>query len=67
MTASQIFVTILVSFAAACLQRVSGFGFAIIATPLLSFVMPVRVAVVVIALVSYPNALLNWTSRPRGG
>lgn len=63
MTTSQILITIIVSFVAACLQRISGFGFALLATPIMSIVMPVPVAVVVISFVSLPNGILNWLQQ----
>ena len=55
--------TAIVSFGAACLQRISGFGFALLATPILAIVMPVPLAVVVITLVSFPNGILNWIQQ----
>jgi uncharacterized protein len=45
---------------AAFFQRISGFGFGLFATPLLALAMPVNQAVVVLTLVSMPNAVLNW-------
>jgi uncharacterized protein len=45
---------------AAFFQRISGFGFSLLSTPLLALVMPVNKAVVALALVSVPNMLLNW-------
>jgi uncharacterized protein len=45
---------------AAFFQRISGFGFSLMSTPLLTLVMPVEKAVVALALVSVPNMMLNW-------
>jgi uncharacterized protein len=45
---------------AAFFQRISGFGFSLMSTPLLALVMPVERAVVALALVSIPNMMLNW-------
>jgi uncharacterized protein len=45
---------------AAFFQRISGFGFSLMSTPLLTLVMPVEMAVVALALVSVPNMMLNW-------
>lgn len=45
---------------AAFFQRISGFGFSLMSTPLLTLVMPVERAVVALALVSVPNMVLNW-------
>lgn len=45
---------------AAFFQRISGFGFSLMSTPLLALVMPVNRAVVALALVSVPNMMLNW-------
>ena len=45
---------------AAFFQRISGFGFSLMSTPLLALVMPVNQAVVALALVSIPNMMLNW-------
>ena len=42
------------------MQRVSGFGFALLATPLLASAMPVSRAVIVVSLVAFPSGVLNW-------
>ena len=55
-----ILTTVGVVAAAAFFQRISGFGFSLIATPLLTLVMPVSKAVVALGLVSIPNMILNW-------
>jgi hypothetical protein len=56
----QIATTVGVVGFASFLQRLSGFGFALIATPLLAFAMPVQQAVVVLALASLPSMTVNW-------
>ncbi len=58
--AVQAAVTVAVVGFAAVLQRLSGFGFALLATPLLAFAMPVQDAVVVLSFASIPTMLLNW-------
>ena len=55
-----ILTTVGVVMIAAFFQRISGFGFSLMSTPLLALVMPVNKAVVVLALVSVPNMILNW-------
>jgi uncharacterized protein len=57
---AQIGTTIAVAGVSALLQRASGFGFALFATPLLSFSMPVTLAVVVVSLVAFPAGLTNF-------
>lgn len=49
--------TVIVSLIAATSQTVSGFGFALLATPLLTLVMPPSQAVVVVSIVAAP---LGW-------
>jgi uncharacterized membrane protein YfcA len=63
--AAQAAVTVAVVGLAAVLQRLSGFGFALLATPLLAFAMPVQDAVVVLALASLPTLALNWAELGR--
>ena len=57
---SQIAVTIVVVAIAACIQRISGFGFSLLATPLLATTLSVRDAVVVLAIVSLPATTATW-------
>jgi uncharacterized protein len=57
--ATQVATTVAVAFLSAMLQRASGFGFALFATPLLSFSMPVTLAVIVVSLVAFPAGLTN--------
>ncbi len=45
---------------ASILQRVSGFGFALVATSLLALAMPVSDAVVILSFVSIPSTTLTW-------
>ncbi len=45
---------------ASVLQRVSGFGFALVATSLLALAMPVSDAVVILSFVSIPSTALTW-------
>ena len=58
----QVIGTLVVAFVAALLQRLTGFGFALVATPLLAMVMPVSQAVVLISLVALPSGVMNWRS-----
>ncbi len=58
--ARAVLATLLVIFAAAFLQRISGFGFSLFATPLLALAMSYTQAVVVLALTAFPNFVLNW-------
>jgi uncharacterized protein len=55
-----ILTTVGVVMVAAFFQRISGFGFSLLSTPLLTLVVPVQTAVVTLALVSIPNMILNW-------
>jgi uncharacterized protein len=57
---TQIITTVAVAGASAFLQRASGFGFALFATPLLSFSMPVTLAVIVVSLVAFPAGATNF-------
>ncbi len=51
---------IAVVIVASILQRVSGFGFALVATSLLAIAMPVSEAVVILSFVSIPSTTLTW-------
>ncbi len=51
---------IAVVLVASVLQRVSGFGFALVATSLLALAMPVSDAVVILSFVSIPSTALTW-------
>ncbi len=57
---TQILTTVVVVAFSAALQRVSGFGFSLISTPLLAFAMPVQQAVVVLSIISLPSLVANW-------
>lgn len=59
-SASQVVTVIAVVAVAACLQRISGFGFSLLATPLLATTMAVRDAVVVLTIVSFPATGMTW-------
>jgi uncharacterized protein len=56
----EILATVGVACFASCMQRLSGFGFAILATPVLALAMPISRAVVVLSLVAFPSGVLNW-------
>lgn len=56
----EIVTTVVVVAFSAALQRVSGFGFSLISTPLLAFAMPVQQAVVLLAMISLPSLTTNW-------
>ncbi len=62
-TAAEVLVTLGVVFLAATLQRISGFGFALIATPLLAFGMSVTSAVILVTLVATPNTFLTFVQH----
>ena len=51
---------IAVVLVASVLQRISGFGFALVATSLLALAMPVSDAVVILSFVSIPSTALTW-------
>lgn len=57
---SHIAVIVGVSLAASILQRLSGFGFALVATPLAATVIPIAEVVVVLTMVTLPSTLLTW-------
>jgi uncharacterized protein len=68
---AQLVATAIVVGVAACLQRLSGFGFALMTTPLLSLFLPVQRAVIILAFASVPSTLATWwelrahTDRPQ--
>jgi uncharacterized protein len=57
---SHIAVIVGVSLVASILQRLSGFGFALVATPLAAIVIPVAEVVVVLTMVTLPSTWLTW-------
>ena len=56
----QVAAVIAVVLVASVLQRISGFGFALVATSLLALAMPVSDAVVILSFVSIPSTALTW-------
>lgn len=56
----QVTAVIAVVLVASVLQRISGFGFALVATSLLALAMPVSDAVVILSFVSIPSTALTW-------
>ena len=56
----RIVAVVAVVLLASILQRISGFGFALVATSLLSLAMPVSDAVVILSFVSIPSTALTW-------
>ena len=59
-TPSRVAAVVGVVLAASILQRVSGFGFSLMATPLLGLAMPLSQAVVILSFVSIPSTTLTW-------
>jgi uncharacterized protein len=57
---SYFVVIIGVTLLASILQRLSGFGFALVATPLAALVIPVAEVVVILTMVTLPSTLLTW-------
>ncbi len=57
---SHIAVIVGVSLLASILQRLSGFGFSLAATPLAALVIPVSEVVVVLTIVTLPATALTW-------
>lgn len=64
MTASQLAVIVLASFAGALVKAVTGLGYPVIAVPLIALVLGIEGAVVLVALPNLAaNAYLCWESR----
>lgn len=59
-TPGRIAAVIGVVLVASVLQRVSGFGFSLLATSLLALLMPVSQAVVILSFVSIPSTAMTW-------
>jgi uncharacterized protein len=60
LTVGSVVATIAVVMLAAALQRMSGFGFGLFATPLLALFMPVTQAVVVLSVAALPSSFANF-------
>jgi uncharacterized membrane protein YfcA len=67
-TATQVLVVVLASFAGALVKGVTGLGYPVIAVPLISIALGVEEAVVVVALPNFAaNSWLWWESRDARG